>query len=83
MAPQACPLISASQKIPPSLIIVDIPPATEAVTTELQELWTTIHPFLKLSAAGPELIGTNAMDLFLNVASLLVNFIPSLFHLSY
>jgi len=80
MAPQARPSTSAGQKVPSSPLVADAPPATENIVPELQELWTAIRPFLKLSAAGPELIGSNAMDLFLNTASLLVSY-PALFHL--
>jgi hypothetical protein len=73
MAPQACPTTSASQKIPASPMVQDAPPATETIVPELQELWTAIHPFLKLLPAGPGLTETNTTDLFLNVASLLIS----------
>lgn len=64
---------SAGQKVPPSPMVVDTLPVTETIVPELQELWAATRPFLKLSSAGPSLVGTAATDLFLNVASLLVS----------
>lgn len=79
MAPRARPIPSTSQKaVPP--VATTVSSGTEQVSVELQQLWTSIRPFLSLSGGSISFVDTTAAELILNAAVFLVCLFAFLFN---